>query len=106
MRVTLEPMPQALHIETTATGIVLAVKVVPGSSRDAIAGQLGGTLKIKVSAPPEGGKANRAVCNLLAKTLGAAIGDVQVISGRTQPNKRIAVAGVDSRAAMDRLKNL
>lgn len=39
----------------------LAVKVVPGSSRDQIVGRLGDALKIKVTAPAEKGKANTAV---------------------------------------------
>jgi len=44
----------------------LKVKVVPGSSRDQIAGWLGDALKIKVTAPPERGKANEAVIEILA----------------------------------------
>lgn len=96
-------MADSLHIQTTGEGIVIAVKVVPGGSRDALAGVLGDALKIKVSAPPEGGKANKAVCRLLAKTLGVAVRDVQVASGPTQPNKRIAVAGIDRETAIKRL---
>ncbi|MGE9292806.1 MAG: DUF167 domain-containing protein, partial [Puniceicoccales bacterium] len=45
----------------------LAVKVVPSSSRNAPAGWLGEAFKIKVQAPPERGKANKAVTKLLAQ---------------------------------------
>ncbi|MFM7075771.1 MAG: DUF167 domain-containing protein, partial [Planctomycetaceae bacterium] len=48
----------------------LEVKVVPGSSRDQIVGWLGDALKIKVTAPPEKGKANERVVELLAGALG------------------------------------
>lgn len=90
-------------IRETSDGIVIAVKAVPGGSRDAIVGRLGDALKVKVAAPPEGGKANAAICQLLAKTLGVAKRDVTIESGTSQPNKRIAVAGIDATTALNRL---
>ena len=45
-------------VEPAADGCLIRLKVVPGSSRDAIAGILGGRLKVKVAAAPEDGKAN------------------------------------------------
>ena len=62
----------------------LAVKVVPGASRTRIAGWLGTTLKITVSAPAERGKANRAVAELLKDALGVA---VHLVDGRHSPWK-------------------
>ena len=62
-------------IEMTDQGVEFSVKVVPGGSRDEIAGMLGDALKIKVSAQAEGGKANRAVCELLR--------DLSVIHNKT-----------------------
>ena len=47
----------------------LSVKVVPGASRDRVAGMLGDALKVQVSAPPEAGKANKAVLRVLAEFL-------------------------------------
>jgi len=47
----------------------LDVRVIPNASRDAIVGWHAGALKIKVAAQPESGKANKAVCALLAKHL-------------------------------------
>ena len=94
------------HIESSDDGVVIDVKVVPGGSREQIAGVLGGALKLKVTAPPEGGKANKAVCALLARSLGVAKRDVSVDSGHSQPHKRIAIRGVtidNVRAAMQTL---
>ncbi len=73
----------------------LKVKVVPGSSRDQIVGWLGDALKIKVTAPPEKGKANEAVIDLLAEALGVSSDDIEVVSGHSSPLKVIAVAGLD-----------
>lgn len=85
-------MPLALISQSG--GFVLAVKVVPNSSRDQIAGMLGEELKIKVAQPPEDGKANKAVEALLAKTLCVAASNVQVIAGHSQPHKKVLVVGV------------
>jgi len=83
--------------------VLLAVKAVPGASRDQITGQLGGRLKIKVAAPPEAGKANKAICRLLAEALGVPAGRVSIDSGQSRPEKIIRVqdAGVQAvRAAL------
>jgi uncharacterized protein len=75
------------------TGVRIALKVVPGSRRDRIVGALGDRLKVKVSAPPEDGKANRAVCRLLAEALGVSERDVEVIAGHSSPEKVVRVIG-------------
>jgi uncharacterized protein len=75
-------------------GILIQVKAVPGASRTRIVGWLGDHLKIAVAAPPEAGKANKAICQVLAEVLGRRHQDVQVITGAANPRKRIFVAGV------------
>ncbi len=82
-----------LDIEVTASGVEFAVKVVPGASRTKIAGLLGAALKLAVAAPPEGGKANDAVVDLLAKAAGVKRGQVSIVAGQTQPHKRVAISG-------------
>ena len=76
----------------------LKVKVVPGSSRDGITGWLGDALKIKVTAPPEKGRANEAVVSLLAERLGLPADAVAVASGHSSPSKVIAINGMDEEA--------
>lgn len=80
--------------QTAEHTLELRIKVVPGSSRDRIAGLLGDRLKVAVSAPPEGGKANKAVCKLLASALGVPTRDVSVTAGHTQPQKTTTILGV------------
>ena len=75
-------------------GVEVAVKVVPGASRDRIVGPLGETLKIQVAAPPEKGKANRAVIALLAKATGLQVRQITVVSGPTSSRKKLHLNGV------------
>jgi uncharacterized protein YggU (UPF0235/DUF167 family) len=72
----------------------LAVKVVPGSSREGIAGWLGESLRVRVSAPPERGRANTAVEQLIAGALGLARGSVRVVAGGASPRKIVEVSGL------------
>jgi uncharacterized protein (TIGR00251 family) len=78
----------------TNTVTRLKVKVVPGSSRSVIAGWLEETLKVRVAAPPEKGKANKSVESLIADSLGLPRSSVTVISGKTSPNKTIEIEGI------------
>ena len=71
--------------------ILIWVKAVPGGSRDAIAGVIGERLKIKVTAPAEGGKANRAICSVIAAALGCKPRDVSIHTGQTNPEKIIRI---------------
>ena len=73
-------------------GLELAIKVVPGASRSGIAGVLGDRLKVRVAAPPEGGKANRALVEVLARWLG--VRDVEIIAGHSSAEKIVRVSGV------------
>jgi uncharacterized protein len=76
--------------------VLLRVKVVPGASRSKIAGLLGDRVKIAVAAAPEAGKANEALCELLAKTLSLPRRNVTVVHGHTQPRKTLLIQGVDA----------
>jgi len=82
----------------------LAVKVVPGASRDGIAGWLGDTLKVRVTAPAEQGKANAAVEALLAGALGVSRHCVRIASGTASPRKVVEIAGLDEAEVRSRLE--
>jgi uncharacterized protein len=74
----------------------IAVKVVPGASRSEIVGWQEDTLRVRIAAPPERGKANAALIELLAQTLGVSKRSVSVISGHTQSRKRVEIIGVSA----------
>lgn len=72
----------------------LAIKVVPGASRTEVAGVLGDRLKVRVAAPPEGGKANRALVEVLSRWLG--VRDVEIVAGHSSAEKTVRVSGLSA----------
>jgi len=77
-------------------GAILAVKVVPGSSRERIIGPLGDRLKVVVRKPAEKGAANRALSSLVARALGLRPGDIEVLRGGGRPEKDLLVRGLSA----------
>ena len=92
-----------IAIQETPDGAVLAVKVVPGASRERIVGPLGDALKVAVRKPPERGEANKAVCALLADALGLRPADVQVLRGAGRARKSVLARGLSAEEARRRL---
>jgi uncharacterized protein len=82
-------------LEQTANGVRLYVRAMPKSGRNAIAGVRDGRLIVRVTAAPEDGKANAAILKLLAKTLGLAPSDIEVVSGATMREKTLLLRGAD-----------
>lgn len=80
-------------LQTEGEAVLVPVKVVPGASRSRVAGVLGNRVKLNVAAPAEGGKANRAACDLLAQALAVPTRSVRLASGESQPRKTLAVEG-------------
>ncbi|MEX1296211.1 MAG: DUF167 domain-containing protein [Candidatus Limnocylindrales bacterium] len=73
---------------------VIAVRVTPRSSRDAVERvDEAGELRVRVTAPPTDGAANAAVARLLARTLGLPKGAVSLVSGASSRHKRLEIAG-------------
>ena len=81
--------------------MLVAVWVVPGASRSGVAGIHDGALRLRVAAPAEGGKANRAAAVLVARAFGARGG--KVVSGHAARRKDVLLAGVTLQAAEERL---
>jgi hypothetical protein len=80
-------------IRQSPSGILVDVWVAPRASRDSIGGLHGDRVKVAVSAPPVDGAANEAVRIALAKALGVAKSQVEVVSGQKGRQKTLAVSG-------------
>jgi uncharacterized protein (TIGR00251 family) len=81
----------------------LPIKVVPGSSRNGIAGWLGETLRVRVTAPAEDGRANAAVEATLARALGLPRGAAKIVAGGRSPWKTVEIEGVSDAEVRRRL---
>jgi len=81
----------------------LRLRVSPGARRSHVAGRLGEAWKVRVTAPPERGKANEEVVALLADTLGVPRGEITIVAGRSGRDKLVEVAGVTLAEAERRL---
>lgn len=82
----------------------LRVRVQPRARGSALVGWMAdGTLKLKVSEPPEDGRANRAVEALLAKVAGVRSGAVRVVAGQASRAKAVDVDGMDERELRTRI---
>lgn len=75
---------------------VLELRAVPNASRNQVVGWQGTALKVKVMAPPEGGRANQEIIELLSATLGVPRRAVEIVQGESSRNKRVRIAGLSA----------
>ena len=94
----------ATCVRTRADGaVLLRVKVRPGARRHELGGVHGDALRVAVRVAPERGRANDAVCELVAETLNIRRHDVRVVSGATAREKTLAIDGLTSDEVIGRL---
>jgi uncharacterized protein (TIGR00251 family) len=74
---------------------MLAIHVTPKSGRDEVVGWRGSELAVRVTAAPEGGKANTAVCKVVAAALGVPKTSVRVVRGDTARHKVLEIDAAD-----------
>ncbi len=81
--------------DASGDDFVLRVHVQPGAGRSAVVGRHGDALKIRVAAPPVGGRANDATRELLARELEIAPSALELTGGASSRLKRFRVSGVE-----------
>lgn len=82
---------------------LVRVRVQPRAGRDAIEGERGGALLVKVKAPPVDGKANDAVCRLLARAAGVPPTRAELVRGASARDKVVRLPGLSAVEAAERL---
>ena len=81
----------------------IRLRVSPGAKRDELAGRHGDALKVRVAAPPEGGRANDAVLDLLASRVGLPRRALTIVSGQRSRDKVVEMTGIEADEAEQRL---
>lgn len=84
-------------------GVRLALRVTPRASVNAIDGEREGRLIVRVTAAPESGNANAAVCKLVAKKLRIGKTSIEVVVGESARDKVIEISGVTAQEVADAL---
>lgn len=109
------PMPglkqsmSSLSIHENPRGVVFKILVQPRSSKNMIVGIHGGALKIKLTAPPVEGAANRMCLKFLAKCLGVSRAALEIVAGASGRTKQVllqASDGADLQKEQNHLKHL
>jgi uncharacterized protein (TIGR00251 family) len=94
-----------LKVRDLTDGCSFQVRVQPRARRNAIVAEIEGALKISLTAPPVGGKANAACIEFLAKLLKAPKSSFSIAAGETTRNKVIHVRGISTDELRDRLQS-
>lgn len=83
-----------IELTDHADGVLVAVRAQPGARKAGVLGEQAGALKLAVTVPPEDGRANAAIVELLRELLGVKRSQVELFSGATGRNKKVLVRGV------------
>jgi uncharacterized protein (TIGR00251 family) len=81
----------SITITAHPVGATIAVRAQPRAKRNAVLGEQAGALKVAVTAPPEGGRANEALVEVLREWLGVRRSQVELVGGETSRNKTFLV---------------
>ena len=91
------------YVSDSKDGVILRVQVQPRASRDEVMGPHGDGLKIRITAAPVAGAANKHLLKFLAKKLRVARSQISIISGATSRAKSIAIEGISAEEVRQRL---
>jgi uncharacterized protein (TIGR00251 family) len=83
-----------LEVEEREGAVTFSMRVQPRASKDEIAGEMGGALKVRLRAPAVEGRANEALVEFLAQLLKRPRSAVRILSGERSRTKRIEIHGV------------
>ena len=93
-----------IPIHNTPAGATFQVKVHPRARKNAITGMVGDALKVALTAPPVGGRANKACIAYLAEFLNVPRSSVTIAAGESSRQKLIRITGVGAAQVEERLR--
>ena len=83
-----------IELSDHAEGVLLPVRAKPGARKAGIQGERNGALVVAVTAPPEDGRANEALVELLHERLGLKRSRIELVSGQKSRDKRFLLRGI------------
>ena len=89
-----------IDVQQREGGVTVAVRVQPRASKDEIAGEWNGALKIRLRAPAVEDRANEALCEFLAGVLKTSKAAVRILSGERSRTKRVEIRGVSAQQVL------
>ena len=95
-----------IDLQTTADGVLIPVKAMPGSRSNAVRGFQDGVLKIAVTQVAEKGEANNAIRDVLAKTLSVRKSHVEIVGGLTSTRKTFLIRAISTDAVQQAIADL
>ena len=90
-------------LEPHPSGVILLVKAVPGAGKNEIRDVVGGMLKVCCTQVPEKGKANKAIVDILAKSLSLKKSQITLCAGQTDSHKKFLIQGVSPEELVKRV---
>ena len=94
----------SIPIRESNGAATFSIRVQPRAKRNAVVGEMGGALKIALTAPPVEGKANDACIKFLAEWLDVSQSSITIAAGETSRNKVIRVRGLTAAQVAERLR--
>ena len=80
-----------VEMESCAGGTRISIQARPGAKKNEVKGKQNGALKVFVTQAPEKGKANKVICEVLAKSLKLKKSQVELVSGETSSHKKFLI---------------
>lgn len=95
-----------VEIKVSDTDIRFGVHVTPGAKRNLAAGAHDQSLRVSVTAPPDKGKANDLVVEVLAKALGVKRSQCEILSGHTSRRKVVRIQATNHSEIIAKIESL
>jgi uncharacterized protein (TIGR00251 family) len=93
-----------INVTVHDEGCILPVRAQPGARKSRLAGEHAGALKVAVPAPPEGGRANKALVETLSESLNLKRSQIELLSGESSREKRFLIRGLDQATLIEMLE--
>jgi uncharacterized protein YggU (UPF0235/DUF167 family) len=93
-----------IAVMSHARGVILPVRAKAGAKANELIDERDGALRVAVTAPPEGGRANEAIVRVLADSLNLRTSQITLLTGAGSRSKRFLVAGITAEDLVNRIE--